>query len=89
MAQAQGYGLALFAKASCPPLLGATHAIPRVPLLAAGCARFNRQALAEIASDPRVRIVILHATWAAPLYRDWQDGWLVAEVETAAGPPTG
>ncbi len=88
VAQAQGYGLALFAKASCPPLLGATHAIPRVPLLAAGCARFNRQALAEIASDPRVRIVILHATWAAPLYRDWQDGWLVAEVETAAGPPT-
>jgi len=87
-AQGQGYRLALFAKASCPPLRGATHAIPRLPTLAAGCARFNREALTAITGDPRVRLVVLHATWAAPLDRDWQDGWLVDDGAAGTGPPT-
>ena len=59
--------------------MGATHYIPRAPALAAACARFNRGVLARLRSDPRIRIVVLGAAWAAPFYRDWEDGWLVVD----------
>ena len=88
MAQAQGYGFAQLTKASCPPLVGATHAIPRVPLLAAGCLRFNRKALTDLQDDRNIRIVILAAVWSAPLYRNWQDGWFAPDLAHVNDIPT-
>jgi hypothetical protein len=87
LAAAQGYGFVQLGKASCPPLIGATHFIPRVPTLAAGCARFNRSALDLILADRRVRVVALAAVWSAPLERSWEDGWLSVDVAHAAEIP--
>jgi len=88
LALARGYGLVQLGKASCPPLIGATHFIPRIPSLAAGCLRFNRAVLAKLSADSRIRIVILSAAWAAPLYRDWENGWLTADLAHAEEAPT-
>ena len=76
IAQARGYAFAELAKSSCIPLVGATHLIPRLPLLADQCRHFNRSTLSLIQSDPRIRIVVLTASWSAPLERTWMDGWL-------------
>jgi peptidoglycan/LPS O-acetylase OafA/YrhL len=88
VAAAQGFGFVQLGKASCPPLIGATHFIPRVPLLAAGCARFNRKVLDLIVSDRRIRILVLTAVWSAPLNRTWENGWLTADTAHAAEIPT-
>ncbi len=88
IAQTQGYGFFQLTKASCPPLIGATHAIPRVPLLAPGCLRFNRKAIADLEDDRRIRIVILAAVWSAPLYRNWQDGWFSPDLAHVNEIPT-
>jgi hypothetical protein len=88
LANAKGYGFAELAKASCPPVIGAAHFVPRHPRLAAECLRFNRAVLERIASSPRIRVVVLHAAWAGYLHRDWQDGWLVGDVAQDAEPPT-
>jgi peptidoglycan/LPS O-acetylase OafA/YrhL len=88
LAQAQGYGLVQLGKASCPPLIGATHFISRIPSLAQGCLRFNRAVLVKLRADSRIRIVILSAAWAAPFYRDWENGWLTADLAHAEETPT-
>lgn len=77
-ARASGYVLAELTKNSCTPLIGATHVVPRLPALAAGCAEFNQATLRLIQADPRIRIVVLAASWPAPLERTWMDGWLAA-----------
>jgi peptidoglycan/LPS O-acetylase OafA/YrhL len=87
VAAAQGFGFVQLGKASCQPLLGATHFIPRVPLLGAGCARFNRKVLDLIVTDQRIRIVVLTAVWSAPLNRSWEDGWLAADLAHAGETP--
>jgi peptidoglycan/LPS O-acetylase OafA/YrhL len=79
-ANAQGYGFVELGKNSCTPLTGATHYIPRLPRLAEECLRFNRTALGLLQGDRRIRVVILAAAWAAPLYRTWMDGWLSADL---------
>jgi peptidoglycan/LPS O-acetylase OafA/YrhL len=79
-ANARGYGFVELGKNSCTPLTGATHYIPRLPRLAEECLRFNRTVLGLIAGDRRIRVVILAAAWAAPLYRSWMDGWLSADL---------
>jgi peptidoglycan/LPS O-acetylase OafA/YrhL len=88
VASAQGHAFVELGKASCPPLIGATHSIPRIPLLAAGCERFNGKALEVLEARRDIRIVVLAAVWAAPLYRDWADGWLVANAAQANHVPT-
>ncbi len=88
VAQTQGYGFAQLGKASCPPLTGATHFIPRIPTLAEGCLRFNDAVLAKIRADSRIRVVILSAVWSAPFYRDWENGWLTADLAHAQPAPT-
>jgi peptidoglycan/LPS O-acetylase OafA/YrhL len=88
VAVAQGFGFVQLGKASCPPLIGATHFIPRIPLLAVGCARFNRKVLDLIVTDWRIRIVVLTAVWSAPLNRTWEDGWLTADLAHAGEMPT-
>ena len=79
-ANAQGYGFVELAKNSCTPLTGATHYIPRLPRLAGECRQFNRTVLGLLEADHRIRVVILAAAWAAPLYRNWMDGWLTADL---------
>jgi hypothetical protein len=76
LANARGYGFAELVRSSCTPLIGATHLLPRVPNFAARCERFNRATFIRIQSDPRIRIVVLTASWSAPLIRNWKDGWL-------------
>jgi len=80
LASTRGYAFAELAKNSCTPLIGATHFIPRLPGFAAACRRFNRATLSLIQSDPRIRIVVLTASWSAPLERTWMDGWLVPDL---------
>jgi peptidoglycan/LPS O-acetylase OafA/YrhL len=76
LANARGYAFAQITTSSCTPLIGVTHLIPRRPHVAATCQQFNRAAFSLIQSDPRIRIVVLAASWSAPLMRDWRDGWL-------------
>ena len=77
LAHQQGYAFAELAKASCPPILGASHFIPRHPRLAAECFAFNARVLDLITRDPRIRVIVLSASWSGYLHRSWQDGWLV------------
>jgi hypothetical protein len=84
VAATQGFGFVQLGKASCPPLIGATHFIPRIPLLAAGCERFNRKVLDLLQADQHIRVVVLTAVWSAPLDRTWEDGWLTADLTRAA-----
>jgi peptidoglycan/LPS O-acetylase OafA/YrhL len=86
LAHQRGYEFAELAKNSCTPLIGATHLIPRLPSLAAQCQRFNRATLSLIQSDPRIRIVVLTASWSAPLERTWMDGWLAPDPAFASAP---
>lgn len=88
LANARGYGFAELAKASCPPVIGAAHFVPRHPRLAAECLRFNRAVIEGLAGDVRIRVVVLHAAWAGYLHRDWQDGWLVGDLAQDTQPPT-
>lgn len=87
-AHAQGYQFLELAKASCASLAGATHASPRLPLLAAECTHFNQRVFNLIAHNPRIRLVILNADWAGYLHRDWQDGWLSAQTARTSAAPT-
>jgi hypothetical protein len=75
-----GYDFVELTKNSCTPLSGATHYIPRLPRLAGDCLRFNRNVVSLVEADHRIRVVILTAAWAAPLYRTWMDGWLSADL---------
>lgn len=86
-AQAQGYGFAQLTKAACPPVMGATHFSPRIPRLGDECKRFNERALAWMLANGSIRIVILNADWGGYLYRDWQDGWLTADLADAHRTP--
>ena len=88
LAMRQGYGFAQLGKASCPPLIGVTHFIPRIPLLGKGCQHFNDTVLSKLRADSRIHVVILSAAWAAPFYRDWESGWLTADLAHAQYSPT-
>lgn len=88
LAEEQGYRFVQLGKASCPPLIGATHFIPRLPTLAGECRRFNDAVSSRLLSDSRIRVVVLGAAWAGPFYRDWENGWLVADTAHAYPTPT-
>jgi peptidoglycan/LPS O-acetylase OafA/YrhL len=87
-AHGQGYGFVELAKNSCPPLTGATHYLPLVPLRAEACTRFNGRILGLLEAEPRIRIVVLAASWAAPLHRNSMDGWLTNDAARPADSPT-
>jgi len=80
LAHAQGYAFIELTKSSCPPLLGATHYVPRNARLAAACVSYNERVIEALNRDVRVRVVILNCAWAGYLHRSWQDGWLVADL---------
>jgi hypothetical protein len=80
LAHAQGYAFIELTKSSCPPLLGATHYVPRNARLAAACVSYNEKVLEAQERETRIRVVILNCAWAGYLHRSWQDGWLVADL---------
>lgn len=88
LAQEQGYGFVQLGKASCPPLIGATHFVPRIPALAEGCQRFNNAVFSKLLADFRIRVVVLSAAWAGPFYRDWENGWLTTDLTNGYQTPT-
>jgi peptidoglycan/LPS O-acetylase OafA/YrhL len=85
-AGAQRLGFVELAKASCPPMVSATHASPRIPMLGAECSRFNARVFDLLRTDARIRVVVLNGEWAGYLYQDWQDGWLAPEAAGASKP---
>jgi len=87
LANAQGYGFIEMAKASCPPVVGAAHFIPRHPQLAAECFQYGSGVFGQIRQNPRIRVVILSAAWAGYLHRNWQDGWMVGPQNDRMPPP--
>jgi peptidoglycan/LPS O-acetylase OafA/YrhL len=87
-AGAQGYGFVELAKNSCLPLTGATHYLPQAPQRAAACTRFNRKTLAMLQAEPRIRVVVLAASWAAPLNRNPHDGWLTPDSTPTSPVPS-
>jgi hypothetical protein len=87
LASAQGYSFIELTKASCAPLIGATHFVPSHPLLAETCVRYNHRVLDVLAATSSARIVVLNASWAGYLHRDWQDGWLVSATANARQAP--
>jgi peptidoglycan/LPS O-acetylase OafA/YrhL len=87
LAHSQGYSFVELAKSSCPPMMRTSHSVPRHPELAAACFRFNERVMAAIRADPRVRVVVLNASWAGYLSRSWQDGWIVDGLESRGAMP--
>jgi peptidoglycan/LPS O-acetylase OafA/YrhL len=60
-ARQQGQGFVQLTASSCPPLPGVHPVGRRVP---SGCEGFNERALAFIASEPRISVVVAAARWA-------------------------
>lgn len=65
-AAAHGLGFAQFTKASCPPLLGASRAMPNHPGHIGECTRYNQAAIDAVTRDPLVRTVVLSGFWQVP-----------------------
>ena len=62
-----GWGVDVFAKPSCRPLLGTTVRRHDQPNLAIDCARFVDAVLKHVANDPSVVSVMLVGLWIGPL----------------------
>ena len=67
LARQNGWGVDVFAKPSCRPLLGTTVWRRDQPDLAANCARFMNAVVAHVANDPAVITVMLAGLWRTPL----------------------
>ncbi|MDB5710971.1 MAG: putative O-acetyltransferase [Sphingomonas bacterium] len=61
-----GLGFAQLTKSSCPPLLGASRAMPNHPGHVRECTRYNQAAIETVAQDPLVRTVVLSGFWQVP-----------------------
>jgi peptidoglycan/LPS O-acetylase OafA/YrhL len=81
-AAARGYGFVQLGKSSCPPLVGATRYAPNHPTLALECLRFNRQVLEILEADRTIQIVVLAGYWEVPFHKDFEDGWLTADLSS-------
>ena len=79
LANAQGYGFVQLTHGWCAPLAGAADYLPENRPVAAHCLQFNRQALALLQSNPRIRIVILTACWADSFQQGYVDRWIVTD----------
>jgi peptidoglycan/LPS O-acetylase OafA/YrhL len=79
-AKAEGLGFAQLTKASCPPLEGATRYLPTHVAAAAECLNFNRRVLQLIESNSSIKVVVLAGYWAAPLDKNYRDGWLAVDL---------
>jgi len=61
-----GLGFEQLTKSSCPPLLGASRAMPNHPGHVRECTRFNEAAIEAVARDPQVRTVVIAGFWQVP-----------------------
>jgi peptidoglycan/LPS O-acetylase OafA/YrhL len=66
-AQARRARFVQLTKASCPPLFGATRAMPNHPGHAEACARYDAAAVAAVTSDPGVATVVVTGFWQVSL----------------------
>jgi len=80
IAKDAGMGFGDFTKVSCPPLTGATRYLPTHVAAAAECMAFNRKVLKLIESNKLISVVALAGFWAAPLQRNYEDGWLATDL---------
>jgi peptidoglycan/LPS O-acetylase OafA/YrhL len=62
----QGYSMEEYAKNSCAPLIGVARYDPVHLSHVQECITYNDAVLRRLVTDPKVRVVVLHASWAAP-----------------------
>jgi peptidoglycan/LPS O-acetylase OafA/YrhL len=67
LASQSGWGVDVFVKSSCRPLLGTTVRRAAQPRFAEDCAQFMDRAFARIARDPAIVSVLLAGLWDGPL----------------------
>jgi len=65
-ANIQGYNFIQIGKSSCLPLIGVAKFVPQHPLVVKECIDFNHEVLNIIATDHRIRTVILAGRWGDP-----------------------
>ena len=65
-AQRRGWSVREATEGGCPPFTD--KRIPLIPVLEPSCRGTTREVLAEIAADPKLKLIVLAARW--PLYRD-------------------
>ncbi|GAA0315564.1 acyltransferase family protein [Sphingomonas oligophenolica] len=65
-AERHGLGFEQLTKSSCPPLLGASRAMPNHPGHVGECTRYNQAAIDAVARDPQVRTVVIAGFWQVP-----------------------
>ena len=70
------YGFEIFARASCPPLLGVSVRSTLYPKLNAECVAYNAAALATITNDHRVAVVVLAGFWSAPVRQTLESAYV-------------
>jgi peptidoglycan/LPS O-acetylase OafA/YrhL len=80
-----GYALDELAKASCPPLLGATIYMPNHAGHDRECAAFNLKTLDYVRSNPQVELVVIAGFWSGPSLQS-EDG--LSFVRTAGAHDT-
>jgi peptidoglycan/LPS O-acetylase OafA/YrhL len=68
IANTDGYNFVQLSKSSCLPLEGAALFLRQHPMVAKECIQFNKHVLDLIATDHRIRIVIMTGRWAAPFH---------------------
>jgi hypothetical protein len=61
-----GLGFEQLTKSSCPPLYGASRAMPNHPGHIGECTRYNQAAIEAVARDPQVRTVVISGFWQVP-----------------------
>lgn len=80
-----GFNFIQLSKASCLPLHGVAKFVPQHPLVVGECLSFNNRVLSLIASDPRIKAVILAGRWGEP-FQSGNDNPLVTDLASAREP---
>lgn len=68
-------------KATCPMLLGVFRTMNAYPSHAAECAEYNAKALDFVIANPKIKQVIIAASWDSGIIKD-NEGYSVAGTET-------
>ncbi|HEX4203109.1 MAG TPA: acyltransferase family protein [Ktedonobacteraceae bacterium] len=80
-----GYNFIQLSKASCLPLHGVAKFVPQHPLVVEECMLFNDRVLPLIASDPRIKAVVLAGRWGEP-FQTANNNPLVKDLASAREP---
>lgn len=84
IANRAGFNFIQLSKASCLPLQGVAKFVPQHPLVVGECKAFNDRVLSLIASDSRIKAVILAGRWGEPFQNT--DTPLVTDLASARAP---